>query len=64
MADPRFYDNRGPFSLAEICAKAAIAVPEGAAPDGVISDLASLDGAAATYLSFFTGSKFNLPFSR
>ena len=29
MADPRFYNNRGPFSLAEICARAGIAVPAG-----------------------------------
>ena len=28
MADSRFYDNRGPFTLAEICAKAGIAVNE------------------------------------
>ena len=47
MADPRFYDNRGPFGLAEICAKAGIGAPSDS-PSGVsgeVFDLASLDGA-------------------
>src|SRR6478735_8205439 len=55
MADPRFYDNRGPFSLAEICAKAAIALPAGAA--GEILDLASLEGAGPQHLSFFVAGR-------
>jgi len=55
MADPRFYDNRGPFSLAEICTKTDAAAPAGAA--GEIADLASLEGAGARHLSFFAGGK-------
>jgi UDP-3-O-[3-hydroxymyristoyl] glucosamine N-acyltransferase len=55
MADPRFYDNRGPFRLAEICAKAGIAVP--AAKSGEIADLASLEGAGPGHLSFFAGGR-------
>ena len=54
MADPRFYDNRGPFMLAEICAKAGIAVPSAGAAR--IFDLAGLDGAGSQHLSFFDGS--------
>jgi len=57
MADPRFYDNRGPFRLAEICAGANAAVPEGANPDARIEDVASLTGAVAAHLSFFTGER-------
>jgi UDP-3-O-[3-hydroxymyristoyl] glucosamine N-acyltransferase len=57
MADPRFYDNRGPFSLAEICAKAGIALPATASGAAQIFDLANLDGAAAQHLSFFSGAR-------
>jgi UDP-3-O-[3-hydroxymyristoyl] glucosamine N-acyltransferase len=55
MADPRFYDNRGPYALAEVCAKATTALPGGADSSAKIDDLASLSGACATHLSFFTG---------
>ena len=57
MADPRFYDNRGPFTLAEICTKADIAVPATASGAAKIFDLASLDGAGPGHLSFFTGAR-------
>ncbi|MBV9332220.1 MAG: UDP-3-O-(3-hydroxymyristoyl)glucosamine N-acyltransferase [Alphaproteobacteria bacterium] len=55
MADPRFYDNAGPFSLAEICKIASVSVPEGVS-DLEISDVASLSGAGANHISFFSGS--------
>ncbi|HTT99629.1 MAG TPA: UDP-3-O-(3-hydroxymyristoyl)glucosamine N-acyltransferase [Rhizomicrobium sp.] len=55
MADPRFYDNRGPFTLAEICKAAEGVLPEGADGATRIDDLASLTGAGPTQLSFFTG---------
>ncbi|HEY5347675.1 MAG TPA: UDP-3-O-(3-hydroxymyristoyl)glucosamine N-acyltransferase, partial [Rhizomicrobium sp.] len=57
MADPRFYDNRGPFSLAQICARAEVALPPGADGAARISDLAALDGAGAQQLSFYMGGK-------
>ena len=57
MADPRFYDNRGPFTLAEVCARAGVPVPEVASGDAPIADVASLTGAVAGHLSFFTGGK-------
>jgi len=55
MADPRFYDNRGPFSLAEICDAVGAGLPAGVDGDARIDDLASLSGAGPTHLSFFTG---------
>jgi len=55
MADPRFYDNRGPYTLAEVCAKADVDLPAGTDGSAKIDDLASLSGAAATHLTFFTG---------
>ena len=57
MADPRFYDNRGPFRLAEICAAAKIALPAHADGAAVIEDLAGLEGAGGTHLAFFTGGR-------
>ena len=56
MADPRFYDNAGPFSLAEVCAKANAQLPAGADPAASIADLASLDGASSDHLSFYSGT--------
>jgi UDP-3-O-[3-hydroxymyristoyl] glucosamine N-acyltransferase len=56
MADPRFYDNCGPFTLADICAKTGAALPEGADGGLMVDDVASLSGAGATHLSFFSGS--------
>jgi UDP-3-O-[3-hydroxymyristoyl] glucosamine N-acyltransferase len=56
MADPRFFDNLGPFTLAEICATAGAALPEGANGDARVGDLASLTGAGQSHLTFFTGA--------
>src|SRR5437868_6345238 len=55
MADPRFYDNRGPFSLAEICARASVIIPEGVDGTDTVADLADLDGAGASHLTFAVG---------
>ncbi|MGH6887786.1 MAG: UDP-3-O-(3-hydroxymyristoyl)glucosamine N-acyltransferase [Rhizomicrobium sp.] len=52
MADPRFYDNRGPFTLAEICARASLEFPERVDPGREIADLATLEGAGPDHLSF------------
>jgi UDP-3-O-[3-hydroxymyristoyl] glucosamine N-acyltransferase len=57
MADPRFYDNRGPFSLSEVCAKIGATVPDGVDGARSIADVASLTGAVNDHLSFFTGEK-------
>ena len=57
MADPRFFDNRGPFTLAQVCACVGAQLPRGADGQAVIRDLASLNGAASEHLSFFTAGK-------
>ena len=64
MADPRFYDNRGPYTLAEVCAKADVGLPAGADGSAKVDDLASLSGAAATHLTFFAGGGADAEFSR
>jgi UDP-3-O-[3-hydroxymyristoyl] glucosamine N-acyltransferase len=55
MADPRFYDNRGPFTLAEVCKTVDAALPQNADGNARIHDLASLAGAGPDHLTFFAG---------
>jgi UDP-3-O-[3-hydroxymyristoyl] glucosamine N-acyltransferase len=55
MADPRFYDNRGPFTLAEVCKAADTALAPGADGHAKVHDLASLAGAGPDHLTFFAG---------
>jgi UDP-3-O-[3-hydroxymyristoyl] glucosamine N-acyltransferase len=57
MADPRFYDNRGPFTLAEVCAVVGADMPQGTDPAAPVRDLASLEGAGPDHLTFCTGTK-------
>jgi UDP-3-O-[3-hydroxymyristoyl] glucosamine N-acyltransferase len=64
MADPRFFDNRGPFALAEICARAGAALPEGADGTAKVADVASLAGATAAHLSFFAGDRAEAAFAQ
>lgn len=53
MADPRFYDNRGPFTLEAVCQAVGAQAPANAAAK--IHDLASLTGAGPDHLTFFAG---------
>jgi UDP-3-O-[3-hydroxymyristoyl] glucosamine N-acyltransferase len=56
MADPRFFDNRGPFRLAELCARSALSCPNGSA-EALVYDVAGLSQAGAQHLSFFEGAR-------
>src|ERR1700685_56855 len=56
MADPRFFDNRGPFDLKQICDAAGIEVPTGVDGSALVHDVAGLEGAGPTQLTFFSGS--------
>jgi UDP-3-O-[3-hydroxymyristoyl] glucosamine N-acyltransferase len=55
MADPRFYNNRGPFTLADVCAHSGMPAPDGADGTARIFDLATLEGAGAQHLAFCAG---------
>ncbi len=55
MADPRFYDNQGPFALAELCARAGIILPEGVDGAALVFDVATLEGAGPQQLTFCVG---------
>ncbi|MGZ5933896.1 MAG: LpxD N-terminal domain-containing protein, partial [Rhizomicrobium sp.] len=56
MADPRFYDNRGPFTLAQICAASGASLLAGTDGSARVLDLASLSGAGPDHLTFFSGA--------
>ena len=53
MADPRFYDNRGPFALDDLCASASLVRPQGADGKARIFDVAGLAAAGPPHLSFY-----------
>jgi UDP-3-O-[3-hydroxymyristoyl] glucosamine N-acyltransferase len=55
MADPRFYDNRGPFTLADVCRHSKVPLPDHADGNTQILDLATLDGAGEKHLTFCIG---------
>ena len=57
MADPRFYDNRGPLTLAELCAGANLPLPAGADATARIFDVAGLAQAGPAHLSFFESAR-------
>src|SRR5258707_4153364 len=57
MADPRFYDNRGPFTLQEVVKAADVPLPAHADAQARVHDLASLSGAGPDHLSFFAGAQ-------
>ncbi len=56
MADPRFFENLGPFTLAQICEKAGIAIPAGLDAERAFFDLADLAGSDSRHLTFFSGN--------
>jgi UDP-3-O-[3-hydroxymyristoyl] glucosamine N-acyltransferase len=53
MADPRFYDNRGPVRLADLAARVQAQIAADA--DGAIADVATLEGAGPQHLAFCAG---------
>ena len=64
MADPRFYDNRGPIPLASLCGKIGVAVPRDADGSAVIHDIAGLTQAGPQHLAFFDGGRAKQEFAR
>jgi UDP-3-O-[3-hydroxymyristoyl] glucosamine N-acyltransferase len=57
MADPRFYDNRGPFRLSELCASAGLACPPALDGSAMVHDVAGLSQAGASHLAFYDGKR-------
>lgn len=63
MADTRFYDNRGPFSLAALCSKARFECLGNADQDALVFDVAGLTQAGRSHLSFFDGARAKADFA-
>lgn len=57
MVDQRFFDNKGPFSLATIAEWTKVELPQAHATM-LMSDVAPLDRASASDLSFFDNTKY------
>lgn len=62
MADPRFFDNQGPFTLRQIADHAACELVEDDGADTAISDVAPLDIAAEGHLAFLDNVKYKKTF--
>jgi len=58
MADPRFFDRKGPFSCAELAEIAGATLSEGADPSAMIEDVAPLAEAGPNHLSFLDNRKY------
>lgn len=63
MADSRFFECHGPFSLGEIAARAGAELGNGASADIQIEDVAPLDVAHGAQLSFLDNIKYKDQFS-
>src|ERR1700741_5384598 len=62
MADPRFYDNPGPFFPPPICALLGIDAP--ADESDLVHDVAGLAEAGPQHLTFFEGHRARDDFAR
>src|SRR5271169_3406917 len=63
MADPRFYDNRGPITLGELCAKVGVTAPADATSHALVHDVAGLAQAGPQHLSFFDNNRARADFA-
>ena len=62
MADARFYRNAGPFPLGEIAQRLGVRLPDGVDASRLVADLAPLETATPTDLSFFAQPKYRRAF--
>ena len=62
MADPRFFDRSGPFTLTELAEIAGARVSDGADPERRVRDVAPLDRAGPEELSFLDNPKYRPAF--
>ena len=58
MTDPRFFRSQGPFTLRELAEMTGAELVGGADPEFRVSDLAALDAAGATDLSFLENRRY------
>lgn len=58
MADPRFFQRHGPFTLGELCRIAGATLSPGSDPGMSLSDVAPLHEAGAAHLSFLDNPRY------
>lgn len=58
MADPRFFANAGPFTLADLAASAGAELRNAADPQRLVTDVAPLEVAGPEHLSFLDNKKY------
>jgi UDP-3-O-[3-hydroxymyristoyl] glucosamine N-acyltransferase len=58
MADPRFFVKAGPYTLAELARRCGATLAAGADPNAVVADVAALDKAGASDISFLDNKKY------
>ncbi len=58
MADPRFFTNAGPFSLADLAARTGADLRNSVDPSRLVTDVAPLEVADPTHLSFLDNKKY------
>ncbi len=58
MADPRFFENRGPFKLETLAELVSGSLGEGADPSFLVRDVSGLDDAEASHLTFLKDKKY------
>lgn len=58
MADPRFFNRAGPFTLAELASRSGGVVAPGSDPELLLQDVAPLDQAGPNHLSFLDNRKY------
>ena len=58
MADPRFFDVRGPLSVAQVCEVAGATAPEGVDMTREVLDVAPLESASSSDISFLDNTKY------
>ena len=63
MADPRFFVRHGPFTLSALSAVGGAKLAQGAEPDKVINDVASLENATSDHISFFDNPRYLAAFA-
>jgi UDP-3-O-[3-hydroxymyristoyl] glucosamine N-acyltransferase len=64
MADPRFFKLAGPFSVAELAARSGARIAGAGNAELMLTDVASLDAAQATELSWLDNRKYLPDFRR
>ncbi|MCU0985424.1 MAG: UDP-3-O-(3-hydroxymyristoyl)glucosamine N-acyltransferase [Acetobacteraceae bacterium] len=58
LGDPRFFDGRGPFTLAAVAAAAGARLPEGIAGEAIVRRPATLDAAGPDAVSFLENARY------